>query len=139
VTNTDRPAVTMRELRERLGHTVPPPGAPEATITPTRYVISCLPEGHDERFTYTIQVGYRGNGLYTVRHTLKFADIHGNWDYEPPSLEDSSEADERAHETWLDAHRFDLDTALALARKLAPLLTYRGRTVADALTGHGHG
>lgn len=35
---------------------------------------------------------------------------------------------------WLAAHRFDLDTALKLAREAAPHVTVNGRTVADALT-----
>ncbi len=34
---------------------------------------------------------------------------------------------------WLDAHRFDLDTALMLAKEAAPKVTVNGFTVADAL------
>lgn len=136
MTQTDsRPAMTMRQIRERLGHPVPPPGVPEPTATPTRYVISCLPEDHDERWTYTIQVEYRGNGLYAVKRNLRYADTGGTWEYEPCWPEDGSEADARAEERWLAAHRFEHGAALRLARRLAPTLTYRGRTVADALAG----
>ena len=34
---------------------------------------------------------------------------------------------------WLDAHRFDLDTALRLAKEAAPHVTVKGRTAAEAL------
>jgi hypothetical protein len=34
---------------------------------------------------------------------------------------------------WLDTHRFDLDTALKLAKEQAPLVTVNGYTVTDAL------
>lgn len=123
-----KPAMTMREIREGLGHTVPPPGTPEPSVLPTAYVISCLPEGHDERFMYTVQVRYRGDGLYAVKHTLRCYGTDGTWEYEPDFDED-----DEAEDAWLKAHRFDHDTALRIAREQAPRLTYRGRTVADAL------
>jgi hypothetical protein len=103
---------------------------PEPTALPTRYVVSCLPEGHDDRPVYTVQVVYGGDGLYAVKHTLRLADAHGNWEYEP----DWPEANVDEQQAWLKQRLFDLDTALALAKRLAPTLTYRGRTVADALT-----
>jgi len=127
-----QPVMTMRQIREGLGHVKP--GQPEPFVQTTRIVVSCLPEDHDDRWTFTIQVEYRGNGLYAVRRNLRFADANGTWEYEPPSLEDGSEADARAEEAWREAHRFDHDTALRLARGLAPTLTYRGRSVADVLT-----
>ncbi|MGW9375680.1 hypothetical protein ACWGVR_37385, partial [Streptomyces xanthophaeus] len=49
----------------------------------------------------------------------------GTWEYE---MRPSEREDE-----WLDAHRFDLDTALKLARDQAPLVTVNGFTVDDAL------
>jgi hypothetical protein len=36
---------------------------------------------------------------------------------------------------WLAEHRFDLDTALTLAREKAPHLKVNGWTVADELSG----
>ncbi|MGW0577334.1 hypothetical protein ACWD25_15455 [Streptomyces sp. NPDC002920] len=107
--------------------------AADITVQPTAYVVSCLPEGHDERLTYTVNVVYRGAGLYAVKRNLKFADAAGTWEYEPGWPEDGGQADADAEEAWLAAHRFDHDTALKLARELAPTLTYRGRTVTDAL------
>lgn len=102
---------------------------PEPTIQPTRYVISCLPEGHDDRHTFTIQVEYSGDGLYTVRRNLRLADADGTWEYEP----DWPETGIDEQQAWLKKRLFDHDTALQLAKELAPTLTYRGRSVADVL------
>jgi hypothetical protein len=128
MTDQPRPAMTMREIREGLGHPVPPPGIPESTVQATGYVVSCLPEGHDDRWTFTVQVPHRGNGLFAVKHGLRYYGTDGTWSYEPDFGEDDA-----AEDAWLKAHRFDHDTALRLARQLAPTLTYRGRSVADAL------
>ncbi|MFD5631625.1 hypothetical protein [Streptomyces sp. NPDC127072] len=102
---------------------------PEPSARPTRYTVSCLPEGHDNRLTFTIQVEYRGNDLYAVTRTLRYAAADGTWEYEPGWPETG--IDEQ--QAWLAARLFDHDTALRLARRLAPTLTYRGWTVADAL------
>jgi hypothetical protein len=120
----------MREIREGLAHVKP--DVPEPTVLPTRYAVSCLPEGHDDRWTFTIQIRYRGRGRYAIEHGIRQYGTDGTWSYEPDWAEDGS--DEKAEDAWLDAHRFDHDTALRLAKELAPRLTYRGRTVADALT-----
>lgn len=108
---------------------------PQPTVLTTSQVVSCLPEGHDDRWTYTIQVKYRGSGLYTVSHNLKFADADGNWEYQPGWPEDPDETDFTAEEKWRQAHSFDHDTAIQLAKELAPTLVYRGRTVAQAFAG----
>jgi hypothetical protein len=96
---------------------------PESIVTPTSYVVSCLPEAHPDRYVYTINVQYRGEGQYAVCHGLAFADADGTLSYEAgrPSID------------WLDAHRFGLDEALELARRLAATLTVDGRSVADVL------
>jgi hypothetical protein len=126
-----KPAMTMPEIREALGHPVPPPGVPEPTVLPTGYVVSCLPEGHDDRWTFTVQVRYRGRDRFAVEHGIRQYGSDGTWSYEPGWAEDGS--DEKAEEAWLAEHRFDHDTALRLAKELAPRLTYRGRAVADVL------
>lgn len=105
------------------------PHIPEPAVQPTGYVVSCLPEGHDDRWTFTIQVKYAGNGQFAVRHGIRDYGTDGTWDYEPSWPENSIDEDV----AWLAAHRFDHDTALRLARELAPTLTYRGRSVADVL------
>jgi hypothetical protein len=130
----ERPAMTMREIRDALGHQVPPHGVPDPEVLPVRFVVSTIPEGHDDRYTYTINVQYRGEGLYSVGHGLAYADADGVWSYEPGR---SSEDDERDDDTtldWVAAHRFDLTAALRLARRLAPSLTVRGRSAVDVLT-----
>ncbi|GAX57242.1 hypothetical protein [Streptomyces olivochromogenes] len=100
----------------------------QATILPIRYVVSSLPEGHEDRYTFTINVHYRGNGQYSITQRLRCYGTDGTWSYEPDFGED-----DQAEAAWLATHQFDHDAALKLARELAPTLTYRGRTVADAL------
>lgn len=129
MTDTDRPAMTMREIREHLGHQVPPPGIPEPTVQPTGYLVSCLPAGHDDRWTFTVQVQHAGRDKFAVRHGIRHYGTDGTWSYEPSFDED----DDAAELEWIHAHRFDHDEALRTAKQLAPTLTYRGRTVADAL------
>lgn len=95
-------------------------------IQPTRFVASVLPEGHDDRWTYALQVEYRGEGQYAVRNGLQFADADGAWSYEPDFDEDDA-----AEQQWLRPYYFELTDALRLARRLAKTLTYCGRSVAD--------
>lgn len=138
---TDRPAMTMRQIREGLGHPVPPPGTPEPTVQTTGYRVSCLPEGHDDQWTYSVLVSYRGEGLWSVQRRGQYLAADGTtspgfaWSLGPdePATEADMDAFEKEQAEWLAAHRFDHDTALRLAKQLAPTLTYRGRTVADAL------
>jgi hypothetical protein len=108
---------------------------PEPHVQPTGYRVSCLPEEHDDRWTFTVQVQHRGYGRYAVVHGLHQYGTDGQWSREPSWAEDGS--DEDAENAWLDAHHFDHDTALRLARELARTLTYRGRSVADVL-GDAH-
>jgi hypothetical protein len=124
-----RRAMTMREIREQLGHVQP--GQPEPIVQATGYVVSCLPEGHDDRWTFTVQVKYAGGDRWAVRHHLRHYSVDGTWEYEPDHGEDDA-----AETAWKQAHTFDHDTALRIAREVAPSLTYRGRSVADALAEH---
>jgi hypothetical protein len=124
-------AMTMREIREGLGHVTP--GVPEPTVLPTAYVVSCLPLGHDERWEYTINVRHQQGGLYAVQHGLSYWGTDGRWSLQPGGISEDDEPDDPATVEWEAAHRFDNETALRLAVVQAPRLTYRGRTVADAL------
>jgi hypothetical protein len=63
---------------------------------------------------------------------LAYADAEGVWSYEPDRSFEDDERDGAAL-AWIAAHRFDLTAALRLARRLAPTLTVRGRSVADVL------
>jgi hypothetical protein len=132
-------AKTMREIREGLGHVQP--GEPEPIVETTGYLVSCLPEGHEERWTFAVRVANRGEGLWSVQRRGQYVDANGTpspgfaWSggLGEPATEAEMDSFDKEQAVWLAAHRFDHDTALRLARALAPHLTYRGRTVADAL------
>ncbi|MFI6560354.1 hypothetical protein [Streptomyces sp. NPDC050534] len=138
-TNEPRPAMTMRQIREGLGHIEP--GQPDPIVQTTGYTVSCLPEDHDERWTYTVRVSYRGDGLWSVQCRSQYVDADGKrspgfcWSRGPQEPATQAEMDDFDAEQaeWLKAYRFDHVTALRIAKQLAPTLTYRGRTVADAL------
>jgi len=140
-TDQQRPAMTMRQIREALGHTVPPPGVPDPIVQTTGYLISCLPEGHDERWTFTVRVSYRGEDMWSVQCRSQYVDADGKrspgfcWSRGPQEPATQAEMDEFDAEQaeWLKAYRFDHVTALRIAKRLAPTLTYRGRSVADVL------
>lgn len=125
-----KPAMTMREIREALGHVKP--GVPDATVLPTSYVVSCLPIGHDSRWEFTISVLHQADGLYAVQHSLRYWGTDGTWSFNPGWDEEVEEHQGAAAE-WLAAHRFDHDTALRIAKEQAPRLVYRGLTVAEVL------
>ncbi|MFC9973581.1 hypothetical protein ACFVH6_22070 [Spirillospora sp. NPDC127200] len=99
----------------------------EPTVLATRYRVSCLPEDHDLAHAMTITVEYRGHDRYAVLNRMgKALGTDGEWDWEPrPSERDDD---------WISTHRFDLDTALELAKRAAPLLSVGNRTAAAWLT-----
>jgi hypothetical protein len=101
---------------------------PEPIVTVTKYEVSCLPIDHRERPHFTIFVEWRGVDRWAVCDGFRSClGADGVWGYEPsPS---------NREDDWLDAHRFDLDTALALAKEQAPLMTVNRWTVAEVLAG----
>jgi hypothetical protein len=99
-----------------------------AIVTPTEYRVSCLPEDLLDMDVWEITVAYRGRGLWAVtRHSRCSLGADGTWSWGP------GEADE---DEWRATHRFDLDTALRLAREHAPHVTVNGMTPADFLAHH---
>lgn len=98
---------------------------PAPEVRPTRYEVSCIPPDDINARGFTLTVEYRGRDLWAVLNNPFCLSRDGEWDYEmrPSEREDD----------WLAAHRFDLDTALKLAREHAPEMTCNGWTVADAL------
>jgi hypothetical protein len=102
---------------------------PEPTVRPTRYEVSCLPPDDTNAYHFTLRVEYRGRDLWAVSNGWGCLGKDGEFDYEssPSNREDD----------WLEAHRFDLDTALKLAKDAAPKLAVNGYTVADALARGG--
>ena len=94
---------------------------PEPEVRVTRYEVSCMPEGHEVAHSLTIAVEYRGRGKWAVLNAPFCLGSDGEWDYE---MRPSEREDE-----WLATHRFDLDTALELAKREAPLMSVNGWTV----------
>lgn len=104
----------------------------EPTVRVTRYEVSCVSPGNINAPHFTITVEWRGTvdgaDRWAVCHFKQCLGVDGEWSWEPsPSNRDDD---------WKTAHRFDLDTALRLAKEAAPKMTVNGRTAADALA-HG--
>lgn len=103
------------------------PGVPDPTVQAIEYAMNCLPDDDLDSHLFEVRVQYRGAGRYAV---IRGGDLclgaDGTWDH---GVKEYDRGD-----TWLNAHRFDLDTALKLAKEQAPLVTVNGHTVTDALT-----
>ncbi|MDX3314683.1 hypothetical protein P1S61_37650 [Streptomyces sp. ME08-AFT2] len=97
---------------------------PEPTVQATRYQISLLPGEDINQHLYMIEVEYRGAGRWAVVHHGHCLGTDGVWDF---GVKEYDRGDD-----WLDAHRFDLDTALALAKEHASAVTVNGITAAEA-------
>lgn len=98
---------------------------PEPTVQPTRYVVSLFPPDDHNGALFNLAVEYRGSGLWAIVRLGYCLGADGEWSYESIPSEREDE--------WLASHRFDLDTALKLAKEAAPHITVNGFTVADAL------
>ena len=101
-----------------------------ADLTPhvqaTRYTVNCIPEGMGpDGHVFEITVEWRGRDRWAVLRHGMCLNTEGSWDYEmrPSEREDD----------WLATHRFDLETALELAKQAAPRVTVNGFTVEKAL------
>jgi hypothetical protein len=95
----------------------------------TKYLVTCLPLDSIDSSTWSVDVEYAGFGRWAVRlrgHSCY--DIDGNQSWEPIPSE--------REDAWLGRHRFDLDTALELARKVAPTIVVNGLTPAQVLERH---
>ncbi|HKS46333.1 MAG TPA: hypothetical protein VJT49_14730 [Amycolatopsis sp.] len=117
---------------------------PEPTVRPTGYEVCCLPEDHPDAVFFAIEVEYRGDGRWTVVRNSRHLGVDGKWSYgyswrdgsqEPQTDEEFREARE-GQDAWYQAHRFDLDTALELAKQHAPHVTVNRYSVADVIE-HG--
>lgn len=100
----------------------------EPTVRATRYEVSCVPPDHALHRHMALHVVWRGGDQWAVTQPWEPAPClgaDGEWEYEPHPSERTDE--------WKAAHRFDLDTALDLAKREAPKLTVRGRTAAQWL------
>lgn len=99
---------------------------PVPRVQATEYTVNCLPEDDLDGDVFGLTVRYRGDGRWAVQrgeHSCLGAD--GEW---AQGIKPYDRGDD-----WLDAHRFDLDTALELAKQAAPKVTVNGYTVVDAM------
>lgn len=90
----------------------------EPAVIPIRYDVSCLPEGHPDRRHFTVQLRYCGEGQWAA------TDIFGD-EYDENGEQGVYRSNPR--------RRFDFDTALELAKRIAPELNVDGHSVADVL------
>lgn len=97
---------------------------PEPTVQATAYEVSFLPESDINRPYFAITVEYRGGDRWAVVRHRQCMNAKGEWSWE--SIPSEREDD------WLADHRFDLETALRLAKEAAPMVTVNGRTAIEA-------
>jgi len=100
------------------------PDLPVPTCQATEYEVSILPEDDINRHSFAITVQYRGNGRWAVTRHSSCLGADGTWEF---GIKEYDRGD-----AWLDAHRFDLYTALRLAREAAPHIVVNGITAAEA-------
>lgn len=93
----------------------------------TEYVVSVLPFDHEEHPYWTVDVQRRSKDRWAVVRNGRVLNADGLWSGETQ--------DDRDDDEWLAAHRFDLDTALSLARQVAPTLRSNGLSVLEVLDG----
>ncbi|MEV5451646.1 hypothetical protein [Streptomyces sp. NPDC052535] len=121
---TDRTPNWVHAVHQRARQEAP--NTPQPTVTAVEYTINCLPDDDLDSHLFEVRVQYRGAGRYAV---IRGGDMclgaDGTWDHGAKEYDRGDD--------WLNAHRFDLDTALSLAKEQAPLVTVNGHTVTDAL------
>ena len=97
----------------------------EPRVEVTQYTVTVFPEDSINRHVYDITVEQRAPGRWAVCRMRECLDASGEWDWEPiPSERDDG---------WKALHRFDLDTALRLAREAAPGVVVNGRTAVECV------
>jgi len=95
----------------------------EPTVQVTQYAVNVYPDPDSINASlYEITVEYRGKGQWAVCWKGDCFDADGRRSYEPIPSERTGE--------WLARHRFDHDTAIELAKRIAPTLMVNGMTAA---------
>ncbi|MBK1788806.1 hypothetical protein [Prauserella cavernicola] len=110
-------------------------------MRPTAYVVSCLPEDDVNAHGFEVRVEYRGAGLWAVLSKGRFLGRDGSWSWgyvwrdgtQEPNTDAEFAEYSSGEDSWRTDHRFDLDTALRMAKKVAPTVWCNGYTLADAL------
>lgn len=99
---------------------------PEVWCKATGYTVCAVPCDVPDWESWAITVAWRSEGRWAVlKRSIWCLSTAGEWDYESLPSERSDE--------WKAEHRFDLATALRLAREHAPRVTVGGWTPAAAI------
>ncbi len=122
---------------------------PDRTTDPVvqavRYTVNAVPEDSSpDAHVFEITVERRRGGLWTAIRHHRYLGRDGTWTHgpdwpvgNPGSREPVTDAEcvgyHSAQEEWLADTRYDLETALKLAREAAPHVTVNGLTPAAAL------
>lgn len=88
----------------------------DVRVTPTRYDVTVLPVDFDQGYYWTIVVEYRGYGMYAIVHHGEVYGKDGKWEFDSHSQAVDDEG-------YRLAHRFPLDEALEIAKRLAPTIS----------------
>ncbi|MFI6347275.1 hypothetical protein [Streptomyces sp. NPDC050560] len=102
-------------------------GEDGVTVRPEEYSVTAVPDdAAPDAHVWALTVRHRGGGRWAVQrgeHACLGAD--GEWAQGVKPYDRGND--------WLDEHRFDLPTALRLAREATPHVTVNGYSVADVL------
>ncbi|MHA6764755.1 hypothetical protein [Streptacidiphilus sp. PAMC 29251] len=95
------------------------PDLPDPTVRPSRYTVTCLPEGFFEAWRWDVTVEQQQDGRWVIEHCGMFLTVH---------------EDRLWSESKADAARITgSGLARSIAKQHAPLVRADGRTVAEAL------
>lgn len=97
----------------------------EPRVEVSQYLVSVFPEGSVNRLHYDITVERRSPDRWAVCRMRWCLGADGEWEYEPLPSE--------REDDWLETHRFDLDTALRLAKEAAPGVVVNGLTAVECV------
>lgn len=98
---------------------------PTLYVHARKHVVNLLPDNlgvYAQQFEISVEWRGGDDRWAVVRHD-QYLSADGAWDAAPPVAE--------REDDWLPAHRFNLDTALRLAKEAAPHVTVKGRTAAE--------
>jgi hypothetical protein len=100
----------------------------EVTVEATTLTVNAVPADVPQAYLWELTVEKRGPDSWAVCRMRECLGSDGEWWYESIPSERSDE--------WLKTHRFDLSTAVRLARLEAPKVTVNGLSVAAVLERH---
>ena len=117
---------------------------PEPEVKIVKYEISCLPESSVNRVHWMVTVEYKGNHQWAIcnfggQHQWGRSDQRFSFGYSwrdgtrEPITDEEWDEYRTGREEWLADHRFALEAALEIAKRIAPEIRVNGKTVADVL------